>query len=539
MNINLDKNFDLTIIMPFFKRIKTFKPIFRAKANYFQRNGIEVIIVADEPSEKDEIVEFVKEYPLINWKIIINENDHPWRNPAKAINVGIRNSSKKYILITDPELEFVTDIILLMREKLDYYPNHYTIGRVIFSNIEDDINALNFDKLDLLRLPYGSIMAQKSDFESIWGYTENYQIWGGEDDNIRTRLDLAGLKRLYCPEAMLIHREDFSLRGTTREQQRTMIPKDLLIDMFIPQEKISNSPKWGTDFNNVIYNWQEPSAIKHGLCTEYLKNIGEYYICSQPQFMQSFKLIALIPVYNESNRIGDCIKSLEPHCDGIIILDDGSSDDTYEKACSNKILAKVKKDRLQFNDLQNRNILLDIASFYSAEWFLFIDADERISSTVCDLDKIKINPTIDIVGFWIINLWNNENFYRTDMNDPCHSIDNGFWFRWRMFRNQGRMQIKNNNTLHFTPIPYRGNYHISQTLILHTGYLYPKQRLDKYQFYIDLDNVSTPNYYGGLLNNIGLELKHLNFIDQTVLNKAKKQLIIFIQKYYKHIQDIS
>ena len=122
-------DFDLSIVMPFYKRLDEFKRVFPSKAKYYERNGIEVVIVADEPTEEQGILDYIRRYPFINWKVVVNDEDHPWRNPAKAFNVGIRQATKSYILVMDPELEFYTDVIYELREKLDSYPEHYAVGQ--------------------------------------------------------------------------------------------------------------------------------------------------------------------------------------------------------------------------------------------------------------------------------------------------------------------------------------------------------------------------------------------------------------------------
>ena len=38
-------DFDLSIVMPFYKRLDEFKRVFPSKATYYERNGIEVVIV--------------------------------------------------------------------------------------------------------------------------------------------------------------------------------------------------------------------------------------------------------------------------------------------------------------------------------------------------------------------------------------------------------------------------------------------------------------------------------------------------------------
>lgn len=521
------KNFNLSVIMPFYKRLETFRLIFAKNAPYFQRNGIEVIIVMDEPTEQAGMLGLMNEYPLINWVLLVNEIDHEWRNPGKAINVGIRHATKQYVLVTDPELEFATDIIYELRNHLDYYPNHYCVGRVIFGSFDDHIHAGNFDQLNLLKLYYGSIMAPRACFENISGYSEQYEVWGGEDDNIRTRFDLAGYQRLECPRAMLVHREDFSQRETTRDQQRTQLHPQLLSDMLIPVKcrQVPNS-EWGYDFNNLVYHWDRPSSKKKELLLAYLSqrtDIKQFSIQNNASFSSRYRLIVLLPAYNESHRIAACIKSIEPFCSGIIILDDGSSDHTYELIHSELLFIKVSKERKGFNDLDNRNILLDIASFYCSDWFMFIDADERISAPFCDLHSIMQRPGIDIIGVWLINLWDNNDTYRADQMDPVYHLSNGLWFRWRLFRSKGRLQIHNDQSLHCLPVPYFENCYISSTLLHHTGYLHGHWRADKFKFYHEIDSQSTDDYYGQILC-ADADIRDILTVTKDVIEAAKCEL---------------
>jgi hypothetical protein len=46
--------------------------IFPRNRKYFERNGIEVVLVLDCPDEKDEVLDFIKLYPLVNWVIVWN-----------------------------------------------------------------------------------------------------------------------------------------------------------------------------------------------------------------------------------------------------------------------------------------------------------------------------------------------------------------------------------------------------------------------------------------------------------------------------------
>lgn len=486
-------DFDLSIVMPFYMRLDEFKRVFPSKAKYYERNGIEVVIVADEPTEEQGILDYIRRYPFINWKVVVNDKDHSWRNPAKAFNVGIRQATKRYILVMDPELEFYTDVIYELREKLDSYPEHYAVGQVLFMDICEEIDEKTLHKHDRELIPYGSIMAKKEYFEQIGGYSEHYTEWGGEDDHLRKRLELAGIRWLFFPDSVLIHREDMRKRTASRNEQRARIPRDVLSEMLLPTETVVNGEDWGTDFNRVAYEWRDHPFAK-GQCREYLSTLKQFDIPSDEVFDKSYPLIALIPTYNESERIGDCLRSVEKYCDGIILLDDDSRDDTYSIAQSEKLLLKAKKVRTEFNDKQNRNILLDIASFFKAEWFIFIDADERFDDRFVDLREVMKRDDVDTVGVWIANLWDSMNTYRFDILDQNPYSENGLWFRWRMFRNKGRMQIDFSYNLHFMATPYRKNEYKSKTLLFHLGYLERAKRNVKFEFYQNEDKIKLLNY---------------------------------------------
>ena len=483
-------DFDLSIIIPLCGRLDEFKRVFSSESNYYERNGIEVVVVINEPNEQQETLDYIRTYPFINWKIVVNTQYHSQQNPAKAFNTGIRQATKQYVLIMNPELEFCTDVIYELREKLDSYPEHYAAGQTRY-----------MDKL----IPYGSIMAKKEYFEKVGGYDERYTEWREANDNLRRRLGLAGIHQLFFPETISIQKEGF--------YQETAIQNELLSEILLPVEINVNKSDWGTNYT-VEYDWKEHPYAKQQ-CRDYLSTLRRFDILSDDIFEKSYPLIALIPTYNESERITDCLRSVEKYCDGIILLDDESTDDTYQIAQSDKLLIKAKKARTEFNDKQNRNILLDIASFFKAEWFIFIDADERFDDRFVDLREVMKNPDVDTAGIWIANLWDSLETYRV-MNDPY--AKNGLWFRWRMFKNKGRMQIINKKKLHFPSIPYGGKdgkFIKAKTLLLHLGYLTLKRRHYKYNFYLIEDKDKILNYDDILYDNY--EIKYIHNISFFML----------------------
>lgn len=453
-------NFDLSIVVPLGDRLESFVDSIPLRTNYYERNGIEIVLLVDEESDSRSLLSCIRKYPFISWKVVSGS----WQNSAAAYNEGIRQSIKSYILLMFPESLFQTDVIYELRETLDEYPQHYAVG---FS--------------------YGCLMVKKEYLELVGGYDEQYDIPEGAEENLCRRMESADIYRLYYPEALLQPGE--SRLSETWVQN---VPEDLLYDMLLPIESnISNQSKPG--LVKLLYDWQEHPYAKEQ-CREYLSALKQFDILSDEVFKKSYPLIALIPTYNESERITDCLRSVEKYCDGIILLDDDSRDDTYEIAQSEKLLLKAKKVRTEFNDKQNRNMLLDMASFFKAEWFIFIDADERFDDRFVDLREVMKRDDVDTVGVWIANLWDSMETYRTDMEDTNPYSQNGLWFRWRMFRNKGWMQIISYRKIHFSTVPYKARLCINKTLLFHFGYLDKMKRKLKFYFYQKEDSIQIFNY---------------------------------------------
>ncbi|KMM31611.1 glycosyltransferase family 2 protein [Parabacteroides goldsteinii] len=467
-------NFDLSIVVPLGDRVESFVESLPLRTYYYERNGIEVVLLVDEEADCRSLLACIRKYLFISWKIVSGS----WQNRATAYNEGIRQSIKEYVLLMFPESLFQTDVIYELRETLDEYPLHYAVG---FS--------------------YGSLMVKKEYLDWVGGYDEQYNVAEGAEENLCRRMELADIHRLYYPEVLLQPGES-RLSAAWKQS----VPEDLLYDMLLPiKSKADNRSKPGS--GKLLYDWQEHPYAKEQ-CREYLSKLKQFDIPSDEVFEKSYPLIALIPTYNESERITDCLRSVEKYCDGIILLDDDSLDDTYEIAQSEKLLLKAKKVRTKFNDKQNRNMLLDMVSFFKAKWFIFIDADERFDDRFVDLREVMKRDDVDTVGVWIANLWNSMEAYRTDMEDTNLLSQNGLWFRWRMFRNKGRMQFIFVLKLHFMAVPYikKNKAYNSKTLLLHLGYLNKDKRLNKYNLYQYEDELKLVNYDDILSLDISLRL---------------------------------
>lgn len=247
------QDFDTSIILAFYKKMKEFRRVLPLNATYFQRNGIEVIIALDEPTECEELIEFIKKYPGINWRVILNRKYHEWRNPCKALNVAIRHATKKYILVLDPESEFYSDVIYQLRQAADTEKNSFFLGKVSFvgfSYLADEQTSEN-----LPFTTYGSILAKKSDIEAVCGYTESFNIWGGDDDNLRAKLVTIGIEKKKVPNVFLLHREESDYGFELRAEKSALLPQSIINKAYTPDEQDFINPNWGRDFSEIYYDY--------------------------------------------------------------------------------------------------------------------------------------------------------------------------------------------------------------------------------------------------------------------------------------------
>jgi len=99
------------------------------------------------------------------------------------------------------------------------------------------------------------------------------------------------------------------------------------------------------------------------------------------------KIIGLTRVRNEAEIIQETLDHLAGFCDMIFIYDDCSTDATFDICNSHPKVTKILRgdswdiDRARA-EYQNRMNLLTMAKAYATpeDWFVYIDADERIES---------------------------------------------------------------------------------------------------------------------------------------------------------------
>jgi hypothetical protein len=480
----------LSILLPYFRKFREFERVLPLNHRYFARTGIEVVLVLDENSEQASLLGLLRDYPGVRWKVIVNDVPHPWRPPCKAINVGLRHASGRYVLVASPESAFVGDVPAHALQVMKEHPNGAAIGRVGFARFDDLQGGLALEHHFLASVPsepylhtfYGSICAPRSAFEAVGGYDETFTGGGGDDDNIRVRLEMAGHVLLACKGMRLLH-----LSFEPRDGGEHYDPDNDFLKC-TPSSALANpGADWGRDFARVAYAADVPfptggdaqdgdspivyaripagSVVPTGsrrrceLCGRLLHYDQPVMTCagcrgttiagkdvsngSRP------RIACVMQVRNEARYLEGCLDHMRAYVDGIIALDDGSTDATVQILGREQklldLLVNPATDAHVWRECDNKMRLLKRARELGMDWVICCDADERYESLFLEnLASIAGSFPADeltCISVACRELWDDPRQYRVD----------GIWgrkTRARFFRLPERISFDSCRDLH-------------------------------------------------------------------------------------------
>lgn len=447
-------NFNLTILVPV---KKTTESLFDC-VETLRQNGVEVVFLLTPEIDHKDIVYQVKRQILGNWIVISCEKECLL---LSTMQKALLHSSKRYILWVNG----TDDLSSLTLEKLEFIHSMVQFYTKHFISIEQqDFKAMAIKKSDAMATIQFVCDCSFFDIKAM-------ALLG-------RLLELSGLENLKIGENFP------SVQSTSDISNDCLKTK---YQYFDNTEEKDNT----TDCDDIVYDYKR-GDYRHELLKNYLKRFDSSFLYDQEFYKKPFRRIVLVQSYNEAQFISSFLDNMGTYFDGIILLDDSSEDGTYDLALHDKILLKVKKKRTEFNDLESRNILLALASFFNANWFCFMDVDERIDSRFADFTLIENDLNIDVLAFNFVHLWNNEAHFNASFPGSYAGVEKIF----RMFRNIGFCQINTNKKYHFPATPYFMNQRInSGLLVLHYGFLYETARKKKYDFYTTKDPLGTQKQY--------------------------------------------
>ena len=256
---------------------------------------------------------------------------------------------------------------------------------------------------------------------------------------------------------------------------------------------------------NYFLNLFKQNNIDEHQLIEFIKNSPEYLennpivdsktsFSEKEDYSKNLRIVAMYRIKNESRWIKRSLESISEICQEIVILDDGSTDDTV-KICENfpQVVDIHSQKDLPFDETRDKNTLLKMALSRDPDFILTLDGDEMLMPNSKQYLFYELNvlcPNVNLFEFKELYVWDKPNQYR------CDGIFNNTWSK-KLFRLKD--QPKN---LQFGGTDFPGNAHCaafpnnligknqpvrSKIKILHYGYYDEELRKRKYDFLTKLD----------------------------------------------------
>ncbi|TCL60287.1 glycosyltransferase involved in cell wall biosynthesis [Hydrogenispora ethanolica] len=198
-------------------------------------------------------------------------------------------------------------------------------------------------------------------------------------------------------------------------------------------------------------------------------------------------------IKNVAMWIGDSLSETSKLADHIVILDDGSTDNT-PSICRKFPKVRYYRQFCSISDqVRDKNKLLKYTLALNPDWVLALDGDEVLEKKAASkiLDEIAEidpqNPQHTIFRLRLLYFWNDLNHYRNENSKWGQFWKDALWTTWG----------QNLNTLQFLPSGFAENHHCGRipkgivgnrkdidVWVKHYGYVYFWQRKQKAEFYL-------------------------------------------------------
>lgn len=140
--------------------------------------------------------------------------------------------------------------------------------------------------------------------------------------------------------------------------------------------------------------------------------------------MSDLKVFCVIPAWNEERNISKVVASVKPLVDAVIVVDDGSSDDTYNLASAHDIIVlRHATNRGQGAGLQTGN---EYALLAGADVIVHFDADGQfLAEEIGDLiEPIKRGEADVVFGSRFMEKKSEIPFFKKNIIMPLAKIFN-------------------------------------------------------------------------------------------------------------------
>lgn len=149
------------------------------------------------------------------------------------------------------------------------------------------------------------------------------------------------------------------------------------------------------------------------------------------------RLYALLACRNEMRHLPGYLANVRPHVDGIVALDDGSTDgsaDWLERQPGVlEVVRRPAREPHVWDEPENRRLLLEAAGRHAPEWLVALDADERVErhfrTRVASAIGLAERDGVTALAVHLRELWDAADTWRAD--GIWGTKTRGRLFRWR------------------------------------------------------------------------------------------------------------
>ena len=133
------------------------------------------------------------------------------------------------------------------------------------------------------------------------------------------------------------------------------------------------------------------------------------------------RLLAVTAVRDDARFVAGWLRNVVPQVDGVVALDDGSTDGSGELLAAHAAVfdvIRVSPQRPEWDEVGNYRALVAAAIECGATWIVSIDCDERVEDAFRDRAERAIRRGralgIGAFGVRIIELWDTPTMMRVD-----------------------------------------------------------------------------------------------------------------------------
>ena len=164
-------------------------------------------------------------------------------------------------------------------------------------------------------------------------------------------------------------------------------------------------------------------------------------------YIDKFMFIAVVPAYMEEKKIGSVARSLFNLVDKVVVVDDGSSDNTAKNAeAAGAIVLRHKINRGQGASLQTGD---DYALRLSADYVLHFDGDGQfeVNDVAPALAKLKMANADILFGSRFLGTESNAPWFKKQILFPLARIFNNFFTGLKLTDVHNGFRILNHQAL--------------------------------------------------------------------------------------------